>query len=108
MLDESELRALVTHAVVYRGRKQVGYVETIFNDRETGRPEWLGVMTGTLRPRHRLVPVADVQKDGVTVVLPWTGKQVKSAPDYGNPDEPISEELEREAYRHYGREPAVR
>ena len=24
----------------------IGYVETVFKDRESGRPEWLGVMNG--------------------------------------------------------------
>ena len=30
-----------------------------------------------------------------------------SAPDYGKPDRAISEEMEREAYRHYGLESAA-
>jgi hypothetical protein len=38
--------------------------------------------------------------------VPWTKAQVDDAPDYGT-DTSISEELEREAYRHYGLEPAA-
>ena len=107
MLNESEFQALVSREVVDRDGKSVGYVETVFKDRATGRPEWLGVMTGTWRHHHRLVPVSDVEQAGATVRIPWAKEQVETAPDYGEPDSPISEELEREAYRHYGREPAV-
>ena len=108
MLSESEFQALVSREVVDLDGKSVGYVETVFNDRATGRPEWLGVMTGTWRHHHRLVPVSDVEQAGATVRIPWAKEQVEAAPDYDDPDRPISEELERAAYRHYGREPAVK
>ena len=107
MLDESELQALTSRDVVDRDGKLVGYVEAIFNDRDTGKPEWLGVMTGKLRQHHVLVPVSNVQRADGSVTVPWTKEQVESAPDYGAPDRSISPELEREAYRHYGIEPAT-
>ena len=63
-------------------------------------------MTGTWRNHHRLVPVSDVKTTTGTVTIPWTKEQVDTAPEY-ELDHPVSEEMEREAYRHYGREPAV-
>lgn len=105
MLDESDVQALISRDVVDSEGKSVGYVECIFNDRETGRPEWLGVLTGKLRHHHVLVPVSDVQRENGSVAVPWTKAQVEAAPDYGRPDHSISEEMEREAYRHYGMEP---
>jgi uncharacterized protein YrrD len=108
MLDESELRTVVSREVVDRDGKSVGYVETVFKDRASGKLEWLGVMTGTWRHHHRLVPASDVESSGTTVTVPWPKEQVEKAPEYEDPDRPISEELERQAYRHYGREPAVR
>ena len=107
MISESEFQDLLSREVVDRDGKSVGYIETVFNDRVTGRPEWLGVMTGTWRHHHRLVPVSDIERKGVTVTVPWSKEQVEGAPDYRDPDSPVSEELEREAYRHYGREPAA-
>ncbi len=105
-MDESDIRALMSRELVDRDGKSVGYVECIFNDRETGRPEWLGVMTGKLRHHHVLVPVSDVERANGRVAVPWTKEQVEAAPDYGKPDRSISEEMEREAYRHYGIESA--
>jgi sporulation protein YlmC with PRC-barrel domain len=106
MTSQSEFQSLLSREVVDRDGKSVGYVEMVFNDRKTGRPEWLGVMTGTWRQRHRLVPATDHVETMGTVAVPWTKEQVETAPDYGDPDRPISEDLEQEAYRHYGREPA--
>ena len=108
MISESEFHALVSREVVDRDGRSVGYVETIFKDRESGRPEWIGVMTGTWRHHHRLVPAADdVTIVKATVTIPWTKEQVEKAPDYDDPDRPISKELEDMAYRHYGRESAA-
>jgi hypothetical protein len=102
MLTESDLRDLMTRDVVDPEGKSVGNVETFFNDRNTGRPEWLGVFTGTFRPHHYLVPVQGAERDGLAVRVPWTKDQVHSAPSYRDPDAPISEEMERDAYDHYG------
>jgi PRC-barrel domain len=104
MLTDSELRKLVTLEVRDREGESLGYVECLFADRETGRPEWLGVMTGKVRHHHVLVPVAEVERANGTVTVPWSKEQVKAAPDYGKADHPISEDMEREAYRHYGLE----
>ncbi len=71
-------------------------------------PKWLGVMTGTWRNHHRLVPATDDSETSTgTVTIPWTREQVGAAPEYDEPDQPISEKLEQAAYRHYRREPAA-
>jgi hypothetical protein len=102
MLNETDLRDLMTRDVVDPEGKSVGNVETFFKDRASGRPEWLGVYTGTIRSHHYLVPVEGAEREGTVLRVPWTKEQVHSAPSYRDPDEPISEEMEREAYRHYG------
>ena len=86
--------------------KSIGNLETFFADRSSGRPEWIGVFTGTFRQHHYLVPVEGADVDGSAVRVPWTKEQVRSAPDYRDPEGSISEEMEREAYRHYGLQPA--
>jgi hypothetical protein len=107
MLQESELRDMMTRDVLDREGKSVGNVETFFSDSRTGRPEWLGVFYGTLRSHHRLVPVRGAEREGQAVRVPWTKDQVHAAPDYGDPDKGISEDLERDAYSHYGLEPSL-
>src|SRR6266508_9126 len=65
MLDEGDLRELAGHPVVDRDGKSVGYVDQIFNDDQTGEPEWIGVITGTFRHHVHLVPASGVgQEDG--------------------------------------------
>ena len=102
MLDEAQLRNVIGHDVVDRDGKSIGALETFFADRKTGRPEWIGVFTGTFRHRHYLVPVEGIVSEGTVIRVPWTKEQVQSAPDFGDPEATISEELEREAYTHYG------
>jgi sporulation protein YlmC with PRC-barrel domain len=106
MLDETRLRDLMGRDVIDSDGKSIGNLETFFADRNTGRPEWLGVFTGTFRQRHYLVPVEGAEVAGSAVRVRWTKEQVKSAPDYSDPEASISEELEREAYAHYGLTPA--
>jgi hypothetical protein len=107
MLSESDLRNLIGRDVLDREGKSIGNLETFFKDRESGIPEWVGVFTGTFRHHHFLVPVRGAEREGTALRLPWTREQVESAPDYGKPDKGISDELEREAYRHYGLESAA-
>jgi hypothetical protein len=86
----------VSREVIDRNGKSVGYVETAFKDRESGRPEWLGVMTGTWRNHHRLVPATDdLGTSTGTLTIPWTKEQVGAAPEYDELDHPISEKLEK-------------
>jgi hypothetical protein len=106
MQSDSELQALTSREVLDSEGKSVGYVERVFTDRGSGEPEWIGVFTGSFRHHHRLVPSRGVESRGTAVRVPWTKAQVDDAPDYGT-DTSISEELEREAYRHYGLEPAA-
>ncbi len=102
MLDETQLRNLIGHDVIDGERKSIGNLETFFVHRDTGNPEWLGVFAGTFRSHHYLVPVRGADREGSAARVPWTKDQVHEAPEYSDPDAPISEELEREAYSHYG------
>jgi PRC-barrel domain len=107
MLSESDLRELIGRDVLDSEGKSIGNLETFFNDKDSGVPEWIGVFTGTFRHHHLLVPVRGAEREGTALRLQWTKDQVHSAPDYGKPDKAISEEMEREAYRHYGLETAA-
>jgi hypothetical protein len=102
MLDETRLRELMGRDVIDSEGKSIGNLETFFADRSSGKPEWIGVFTGTFRQHHYLVPLEGSEVAGSAIRVPWTKEQVRSAPDYRDPDSGISEELEREAYAHYG------
>lgn len=106
MLEEARLRELMGRDVIDSEGKSIGNLETFFADRNSGRPEWIGVFTGTFRQHHYLVPLEGAEVEGIAIRIPWTKEQVRSAPDYRDPESSISEELEREAYAHYGLTPA--
>ncbi len=102
MLTETELRELLGRDVLDREGKSLGNLETFFKDRGTGQPEWLGVFSGLVRSHHRVIPVRGAERDGTAIRVRWTKDEVARAPEYEDPDGPISEELEDRAYRHYG------
>ena len=97
MLDETQLREMMGRDVVDSDGKSIGNLETFFADRSTGRPEWIGVFTGTFRQHHYLVSVEGVVVDGHAIRVSWTKEQVQAAPDYRDPEDSISEEMEQEA-----------
>ena len=97
----------MSHDVLDKEGKSIGNLETFFADREYREAR----MARRLR-RH--VPPAPLpgagrggESEGSAVRVPWTKEQVRGAPEYGDPEGSISEEMERDAYRHYGIEAAV-
>jgi sporulation protein YlmC with PRC-barrel domain len=113
-----ELRELVGHEVVDAKGESVGYVDLVFMDTDTGRPEWLGIWNGLWQTRPRvLVPIRGIEHVEDEIRVPWTKDVVMSAPSYDEEDDRgivadrddvigISPEKEREAYAQYGIEPA--
>ena len=96
--------------------KSVGFVDLVFVDDETGRPEWMGVWNGLSGSHRHLVPLRGVEEQGSELRVPWTKDVVKSAPTYDEEDDRglirndpdgihISHEKELAAYEHYGLEP---
>jgi hypothetical protein len=91
------------------------YADAIQIDDETGEADWIGLVAGTFRRRHLLVPAAGVEVDGASLKVPWPKHRIEEAPTYGDSDHrgvlglsdyrtAISEEKERLACAHYGLE----
>ena len=85
---------------------QIGKVEEIYYDTDTGQPEWIRLGAGFLGTKRVLVPVqgADVRGDAVTVQ--YDKQKVKGAPDVDGDEishetEPVDMdvELQRETAR---------
>ena len=102
MLTETELLQLMGRDVLDGGGKTIGQAECFFNDKVTGKPEWIGVFTGTFRHHHYLVPVEGAVRENGAIRVPWTKEQVQEAPEYHAPEKGISEAMESDAFRHYG------
>jgi hypothetical protein len=112
MVPEEELLRYVGRDLVDRDGKQIGYVDTIFNDDETGEPEWIGVLAGVFRQHKYLVPASAAEAANGTLRVPFTKRSVTQAPTYDKEDRKsglglgayrlaISNEKEREAYAYY-------
>jgi sporulation protein YlmC with PRC-barrel domain len=113
----TELQGLVGHEVVDANGDTVGYVDLVFVDDDTGRPEWLGIWNGVWATKPRvLVPIRRIEHVEDEIRLPWTKDVVQNAPSYEEEDDRglftddvdaigISVEKERMAYDHYGVEP---
>ena len=112
-----ELRELGGHEVVDAKGESVGFVELVFVDDGTGRPEWIGIWSGLPGKGPRvIVPLRGIEHVEGEIRVPWTKVVIMSAPSYDDTDDrgllrddpdgiAISPEKERAAYQHYGVEP---
>ena len=111
-----EVAGLVGREVLDLNGSSVGYVDLVFVDNETRRPEWIGVWGGTPGRPRVLVPLRGVEASGNEIRAPWTEDFIHEAPTYGEEDDrglvtgesggiSISPDKERSAYLHYGLEP---
>jgi sporulation protein YlmC with PRC-barrel domain len=112
-----ELQEFGGREVVDANGDSVGFVELVFVDDGTGRPEWMGIWSGLPGKGPRvIVPLQGVEHVEGEIRVPWTKDVVMSAPSYHDEDDrgllhddpdgiAISPEKERAAYEHYGVEP---
>ena len=91
----------VGRAVLDRDGEKLGTVKEIYDDRETGRPEWAAVAGGFLGLKSHFVPLADAAPSGEDLRLPITKSQVQDAPSV-DPDGELSEHEEQRLFEHYG------
>src|SRR3954452_8952919 len=80
---------------------KLGKIEDIYLDQETGKPEWMAVKTGMFGGRVSFVPLAEASLDGDVVTVPYDKAKIKDAP-HAEADGQLSQQEERELYRHYG------
>ena len=89
----------------------LGYVDLVFADETTGRPEWLGIWNGLPGGRRTIVPIVGARHDGSEIRVPWPKDMVEAAPHYHDRfgrdprDVHITREEEEAAYELYGVEP---
>ena len=115
-----EVRPIVGREVRDPSGHSLGFVDLLFVDDDTGRPEWFGLWDGLPSPRKRvIVPLHGLELAGGEVRVPWTKDLVEQAPSYDDEDDRgilrddpdgihISREKEEAAYRLYGLEPTSR
>jgi len=92
----------------YRGRdafdsdgEKIGTIDEIYEDTETGKPEWMAVKTGLFGSSLSFVPLAQASEEPDGIRVPYSKEQVKNAPN-ADPDRELSQEEEARLYGHYG------
>ena len=96
----------VTHR--WKGRTLVdhhgeplGNIEAIYLDKVTSQPEWALLEVGATGPDRTFIPLVSAGEEGDTVRVLFAKTLVEGAPAMAV-DRELSEEQERELYRHYG------
>lgn len=87
--------------MVGRDREKIGTISDIYEDPDTGRPEWATVTTGLFGMKSNFVPLAGAAPDGEGVCANVSKDQVKDAPSV-DPDGQLSEQEETRLFEHYG------
>jgi uncharacterized protein (TIGR02271 family) len=97
----------VSEAYGFRGRtmldregEKIGKIDDVYEDRQTGRPEWALVNTGLFGTKKTFVPLHGAQPVGEDVRVPLEKGYVKDAPSIETDGE-LSETEERQLYTHY-------
>jgi uncharacterized protein (TIGR02271 family) len=98
----------MTDAYQWQGRtmvgsdgEKIGKISEIYEDPQTGKPEWATVASGLFGSKSNFVPIAGASPDGEDVRAQVTKDQVKDAPGV-EADGELSEQEERRLFEHYG------
>jgi uncharacterized protein (TIGR02271 family) len=101
MTDLSEAYGFEGRTLVDRDGDKIGKIDELYEDRETGRPEWALVNTGLFGTKKSFVPLRGAQPTGEDVRVPVEKARVKDAPGI-EPDGELGEDEERRLFEHYG------
>jgi uncharacterized protein (TIGR02271 family) len=98
----------MTQAYEWQGRtmvgsdgEKIGKITEIYEDPNTGKPEWATVSSGLFGSKSNFVPLAGASPTGEDVRVDVTKDQVKDAPGVETDGE-LSEEEEVRLFEHYG------
>lgn len=98
----------MTDAYEWQGRtmigsdgEKIGKISEIYEDPDTGKPEWATVTSGLFGTKSNFVPLANATANGEDVRAQVTKDQVKDAPGV-EADGDLSEAEERRLFEHYG------
>jgi uncharacterized protein (TIGR02271 family) len=97
----------MTDAYQWHGRtmvgndgEKIGKIAEIYEDPQTGKPEWATVSSGLFGTKSNFVPLAGATTDGEDVRAQVTKDQVKDAPGVENDGE-LSEQEEQHLFEYY-------
>jgi uncharacterized protein (TIGR02271 family) len=101
MTETTEAYAWRDRELIDSEGEKIGTVAEIYEDDQTGKPEWALVKGGLFGSKKQFVPLAGASPDGENVRVDVTKDQVKDAPGVEADDE-LSVDDERMLFEHYG------
>lgn len=103
----ANIRDLFDYDIIDRDGNEIGDVEALWRDEETGRLEFAGVdAEDTFGGGTLVVPLvnADIDDEGGKIRVPYAREIIRNAPRHED-DKDMSDREEREVYDHYGAPP---
>ncbi len=97
----TDARSLEGATVYGSAGDKLGKVDGIYEDSQTGKPEWAAVKTGLFGGHVSLVPLSAANRSAEGLTVPFDKEMVKNAPHH-DPDAELSADAERELFTHYG------
>ena len=82
--------------------EKIGTVRDIYYDETSRTPEWVGIGTGFLGLKERIVPVDNLTSEGDHLTEPFTKDMVKNEPDFDIEDGHLMSEHESQLYSYFG------
>ena len=101
MPDIETIRTWEGRTLLDRDGGRIGTIDAIYLDDPTGQPEWALVNTGLFGTTSSFVPLAQAFQSDNDVVAPYDKQLVSDAPRV-DPHGHLSEDEERQLWRHYG------
>jgi stress response protein YsnF len=103
---QADLSRLVGMKVVGADGDEVGTIDEVFTDDQSGQPSWIRIRTGLFGKKGRLVPVAGSRRTERGLVVACSKQQIKDAPDI-DADRHLSAAEVDELNRYYRSRSAV-
>ena len=99
-MTNADIERLQGMQVVDANGDKIGRLEDVYHDIDTGQPEWLGIGTGLLHNKRRVVPAATADIEGDEIRVPYPKSQVHDSPHVDG--EEIAPAQEQELFAYYG------
>jgi hypothetical protein len=80
---------------------EIGVIDNLYSDPNSGEPTFATVHTGMFGTETRVVPLANAEVQGDSVVVPYDQELVSDAPNIDT-DAGLSPDEEQRLFSHYG------